>query len=461
MKNNTWNRMIANYVETDPTFYKQLVRIALPVALQSVITVGVNLVDTIMLGELGETALSASSLGNQFVSLFLFICMGISMGTSVLVSRFWGAQDSVSLNKTITIAYRVGIVLALLFTALNIAAPETIMTLYTNEQPVIEAGTVYLRWSTITFLLMTLSTVSTNIMRSVGLTHIPFIAAVSAFGINIGANYVLIFGKLGFPEMGVAGAALGTVIARIVETSIICGYFFLYDQRIHFRLRNIFSPCRDMLREFLRISVPVMLSDGLLGVGESVLAVIMGHIGSQFVSANAITNVVQRVSTIFITGIAYSGCILTGQTLGKQQLHAARRQGYTFLGLGVIIGIAAAVIIKMISSPVINAYNITDETKAIACQLMDAIGIIIIFRSTNSILTKGVLRGGGDTKFLVLADTSTMWLVAIPLGALAGWVWDIPAFWVYICLHADQIIKAIWCIFRLQSGKWIQRIRGV
>lgn len=453
--------MIANYVETDPTFYKQLVRIALPVALQSVITVGVNLVDTIMLGELGETALSASSLGNQFVSLFLFICMGISMGTSVLVSRFWGAQDSVSLNKTITIAYRVGIVLALLFTALNIAAPETIMTLYTNEQPVIEAGTVYLRWSTITFLLMTLSTVSTNIMRSVGLTHIPFIAAVSAFGINIGANYVLIFGKLGFPEMGVAGAALGTVIARIVETSIICGYFFLYDQRIHFRLRNIFSPCRDMLREFLRISVPVMLSDGLLGVGESVLAVIMGHIGSQFVSANAITNVVQRVSTIFITGIAYSGCILTGQTLGKQQLHAARRQGYTFLGLGVIIGIAAAVIIKMISSPVINAYNITDETKAIACQLMDAIGIIIIFRSTNSILTKGVLRGGGDTKFLVLADTSTMWLVAIPLGALAGWVWDIPAFWVYICLHADQIIKAIWCIFRLQSGKWIQRIRGV
>lgn len=461
MKNNTLNRIISNYVETDLSFYKKLIKIALPVAMQSVITVGVNLVDTIMLGELGETALSASSLGNQFISLFMFICMGVSMGTSVLVSRFWGAQDSVSLKKSITIAYRVGIVLALIFTALNISAPEMIMTLYTDEQPVIEAGTVYLRWSTVTFLLVTLSTVSTNIMRSVGLNHIPFIAAVSAFGINIGANYVLIFGKFGFPEMGVAGAALGTVIARIVETCIICGYFFLYDKRIHFRLGNIFSPCRDMLGEFLRISIPVMLSDGLLGVGESVLAVVMGHIGSQFVSANAITNVVQRVSTIFITGIAYSGCIITGQTLGKQQVDAARKQGYTFLGLGLVIGMAAAVIIKIISSPVINAYNITDETKAIAYQLMDAIGIIIIFRSTNSILTKGVLRGGGDTKFLVLADTSTMWLVAIPLGALAGWIWDIPAFWVYICLHADQIIKAIWCAFRLQSGKWIKKINGI
>lgn len=461
MNNNTFHHFVSNYIETDPSFYKNSIKIALPVALQSVITVGVNLVDTIMLGELGETALSASSLGNQFISLFMFICMGVSMGTSVLVSRFWGAQDSVSLKKSITIAYRFGIVLALLFTALNYSVPETIMTLYTDEQPVIEAGTVYLRWSTVTFLLITLSTVSTNIMRSVGLNHIPFIAAVSAFGINIGANYVLIFGKFGFPEMGVAGAALGTVIARIVETCIICGYFFLYDKRIHFRLHNILSPCKDMLGEFLRISIPVMLSDGLLGIGESVLAVIMGHIGSQFVSANAITNVVQRVSTIFITGIAYSGCIVTGQTLGKQQVDSARKQGYTFLGLGLIIGIVAAVIIKIISSPVINAYNITTETKAIAYQLMDAIGVIIIFRSTNSILTKGVLRGGGDTKFLVLADTSTMWLVAIPLGALAGWIWDIPAFWVYICLHADQILKAIWCVFRLQSGKWIKKIQGV
>lgn len=152
--------------------------------------------------------------------------------------------------------------------------------------------------------------------------------------------------------------------------------------------------------------------DGLLGVGDNVLASIIGHIGGNFVSANSITNVLSRVSRIFISG------------------------------------------------PMLSAYNITQETYEIARQLVYAISIIIVFRSTNSILTKGVLRGGGDTKFLLAADMSTMWLIAIPLGAFAGLVLDIPPFWVFICLHADQIVKAVWCVFRLKSGKWIKKIKG-
>ena len=449
------------YFETDGAFYKDLAKIALPVALQSIITTGVNLVDTIMLGQLGETALSASSLANHFISLFLFLCMGISMGSSVLTSRFWGARDFVSLKKVITVAMRFGILLALLFTVVNIAVPEQIMSLYSKETEVILEGAIYLRWSTITFLLTGLSTVATNIMRSVGLTHIPFIASISAFLINIGGNYIFIFGKFGAPRMGVAGAALGTVIARIVETAVICGYFWVVDQRVRYRVKDLLSPCRDMVGEFLRVSVPVMLSDGLLGVGDNVLAVIMGHIGSSFVSANAITVVVQRISTIFITGLSYSGCFIIGKTLGEGEQAKVKRQGYTFLILGLVIGALAGGITFLIRTPVINAYNITADTKLIAEQLMDAISIIIIFRSTNSILTKGVLRGGGDTRFLFLADTITMWCIAIPLGALAGLVLHLPAFWVFVFLYSDQIIKAVWCVFRLRSGKWVKKIRGV
>ena len=294
------------YLETDRKFYRDVVKIALPVAMQSVITTGVNLVDTIMLGSLGETALSASSLANQFITLFTFLCMGVSMGASVLTSRFWGSQDLFSLKKVITVALRSGVLLALAFTAANVLFSRQIMSLYTQEQPVIDAGAEYLIWSTATFLLMGLSTVSTNIMRSVGLPHLPFIGAVSAFLINIGANWIFIFGKFGAPRMGVAGAAVGTVIARLVEFCIIVGYFLLADKHVRYRVKDLFSPCREMVGEFLRISVPVMLSDGLLGVGENVLAIIMGHIGSQFVSANAITLVVQRISTIFITGISFS-----------------------------------------------------------------------------------------------------------------------------------------------------------
>lgn len=453
-------RFVEKYIETDRTFYKRLLTIAVPVILQSLITTGVNMVDNIMLGQLTETALSGSTQANQFIMLFTFAVMGVSMGASVLSSRYWGAKDLTSLKKVITIALRFGLALGLGFTIVDVFLPRQIMGLYFRPEAVaeIEAGVAYLRWSTATFLLMALSYVLTNIMRSMNLSNVPLVASIFAFVVNVGANYVLIFGKLGFPEMGVAGAALGTVIARIVETGIII-FFFLRDETLRYRLRDLFLRCGDLVRDFLRISVPVMLSDCLLGLGDNVLAIIMGQIGSGFVSANSITTILQRISTIFISGLSFSGCFLTGQILGEGRTEDARRQGYTYLILGAVVGGCAALIIQLVSDSVINVYNITDETKAIARELMNALSVIVIFRSTNSILTKGVLRGGGDTQFLLAADMSTMWLIAVPLGALAGLVLHLSTFYTYLFLHADQIIKAVWCVFRLRSGKWIKKIK--
>lgn len=455
------SRLTEKYLETNREFYVRLFQIAVPVILQSLITTGVNLADNIMLGQLTETALSASTQANQFIGLFTFAMMGISMGASVLSSRFYGAGDYISLKKVITIALRFGLLLGALFTLVDILIPRQIISLYFkgSESEIIAEGVTYLRWSIPTFLLIAISLVCTNIMRSAGLTHVPLIASASAFGINIGANYIFIFGHLGAPAMGVAGAALGTVVARVVETAIILTFFFR-NRSLNYHPKDLFLPSDDMLPEFVRISVPVMLSDTLLGLGDNVLAVVMGQIGASFVSANSITNVIQRVSTIFITGLSFSGCFLTGQVLGERRIEDAQRQGYTYAILGLVIGIVAAAIIQIIATPVVNAYNISAQTKEIAFELMNAVSIIIIFRSTNSILTKGVLRGGGDTKFLLMADMTTMWLLAVPLGALAGLVLHLPAFWIYIFLHFDQIVKAVWCLFRLKSEKWIKKVKG-
>lgn len=412
--------------ETDPSFYKRLLTIAIPVVLQSVITTGVNLVDNIMLGQLTETALSAATQANQFINLYMFAIMGISMGASVLSSRYWGAQNIAALKKVISIA----------------------------------EGVRYLRWSTVTFFLMAFSFVLTNILRSTGHSHVPLIASFCAFSINIGANYIFIFGKLGFPAMGVAGAALGTVVARVVETTVIATGF-LRNKKLGFRVPDLFMPFWDMVPEFLRISVPVMLSDCLLGLGDNVLAVIMGRIGSGFVSANSIMMIIQRVSTIVITGLAFSGCFLTGQVLGEGRVQAARRQGNTYLLIGILFGSLASVIIRQISGAVISFYKITPQTQEIAYELMDALCIIVLFRTVNSILSKGVLRGGGDTRFLLVADMTTMWLFAVPLGMLAGLKLQLPPFYTYLFLYSDQIVKAFWCIWRLRSGKWIKHIQGV
>ena len=448
---------IRNHLELNSPFFRSLLKIAVPGILQSLSTTGINLIDTMMLGRLGETALSASSLSNQFIMLFTFAIMGIAMGASVLASRFWGAQDLPRLKKVMTIALRAGLAMAAVFTLANVLFPSQIMRFYILQEDVVAAGRTYLLWSTPTYLLFALTTITTNLLRSCGITRVSLYGALAAFFVNIGANYVLIFGKLGLPAMGVAGAALGTVIARIVECGVVAGYFFT-KQKVRYRLRDLLTPCRDLLREFLRISIPVMLSDSLLGVGESVLAMIMGRIGSGFVSANAIANVVQRVSTIFITGLSFAGCFMIGNTLGAGKTDTARRQGSTILLIGLFFGLVAAAVIESVKGPVIRSYRITAETQQIAYQLMHGISVIVIFRATNSVLTKGVLRGGGDTTFLVIADLSTMWLLAIPVGALAGLVLHLSPFWIYLALHLDQIVKAVWCIFRLRSGKWIRHI---
>lgn len=449
---------VNKYIETDKKFYIDLVKIALPVALQSLITTGVNMVDNIMLGQLGEIAMNGAYFANQFIMLFTFLCMGISMGSSVMTSRFYGAKDQVSLKKVISIALRFSFFLALLFTIINVLGGRGIMSLYTPEGRIVEAGTSYLYWSTSTYILMALSTVLTNIMRSIGMSLVPIIASAISFGINIFANYCFIFGKFGCPEMGVAGAALGTVIARIIETLVILLFFLYRNKVVKFRAKDLFTSTKDMVPEYIKIALPVLFSDGLLGVGENVLASIMGHISDEFVSANSITMVVSRASTIVITGIAFSGCFLTGKTLGEGRRKDAEKQGWTMLYIGVAVGLIAALIIEIEAHPIIESYKITEETKGIAYSLMNALALIIVFRSTNSILTKGVLRGGGDTRFLLVADMTSKWLLGIPLGYLAGIKMSLPMFWVFLFLHVDDIVKAIWSVCRMKSGKWIKKI---
>ena len=218
--------------------------------------------------------------------------------------------------------------------------------------------------------------------------------------------------------------------------------------------------CGELVREYINVGVPVIVSDALLAFGSSAVAMIMGRIGKEFVSANSITFVTQQLSTVMIQGVCQAGCIVTGHTLGRGEREKAQSQAWTFLALGVLIGAFASGVILLISETVISFYNITDETREIARQLMLAISIIVVFQATNSIMMKGVLRGGGDTRFLMVADILFLWAVSVPLGALAGLVWHLSAFWIYFFLKIDQVLKAFWCVSRLRSGKWMKGISG-
>lgn len=444
----------------DKGFYLNVAKIAIPIALQGLITSGVNMMDTIMVGMVGETQLSAVSLANQFINIFHIFCMGIGMGASVLVARYYGMDDKPALKKTVSIMLRLCLAMATLFCAATLLMPPMIMKIYTAEEAIISYGIRYLEYSVVTYFLLGLSLTCTIVLRNVGQVKIPLYTSIAAFFVNVGANYVFIFGKFGAPRMDVAGAALGTLIARIFEFCVICGYLFLKDKKIGFRVKDIFSPVGNLWREYIRISIPVLISDGILALGNNSVAMVIGRLGESFVAANAVTAVTQQLSSVFTQGFSQAGAIVTGYTLGEGDKEKAHRQGYAFLGLGLVFGLFAATVIMLISEPMIRAYDLSAETQAIARQLMLSISIIILFQATNSIMTKGVLRGGGDTKMLMLTDNIFLWVASVPLGIIAGPVLHLPAFWIYFALKIDQVLKAVWCVVRLRSGKWIKKIRS-
>ena len=452
--------MIKKLISKDKTFYKTVAGIAVPIALQGLITTGVNMMDTIMIGMVGETELSAVSLANTFIHIYQILCMGIGLGASVLVARYYGMGDKTSMQKSVSIMTRLCIGIAALFAIATFLFPTQIMQIYTSEKRIIANGVKYLRWSVVTYFLLGLSLTSTIILRNVGKVQMPLFTSIGACLVNVGANYIFIFGKFGAPAMGVAGAAVGTLIARIFEFVIIDGYLWFKDTAIEFRLKNFFMPVGGLWKEYIRISIPVLISDGILALGNNSVAMVIGRLGESFVAANAITSVTQQLSSVLIQGFSQAGAIVTGHTLGEGKREKAQEQGYALLGLGFFFGLVSAGIIMLISEPMIRAYNVSPETAELARELMDAISIIVWFQATNSIMTKGTLRGGGDTKVLMIADNVFLWVFSLPLGILAGLVLHLPAFWIYIFLKIDQIMKCVWCVLRLNSGKWIKKIES-
>ena len=450
---------IRDYLGTKE-LYLQMLRLGLPISIQSLIAVGMNMIDTVMLGGMGDAQLSAASLAGQYTTLFLICAMGLGMGATVLTTRFYGSGDMHSLKKAVTIMLWCELAITVAFTAVAVLFPVGIMRIFTKDAAIIQYGTVYLNWLLPTYFAMAFSQGCTIVLRSAGELWVPLLTSAASLLVNMFFNWVFIFGNLGAPRMEIAGAALATTIAWVFQLLVICGYFFFAEKKLAYRLRDLRLRCGDMAGEFLRISMPVLVSDSLLGLGNSAVSMVMGHMGQNFAAANSVTMVVQQLSTVLHHGAAGASGIITGHTMGKGDYEKARRDGYAFVFIGLLIGCAAALGILVLRRPIIDYYQVSAEAKAAAWQLMNAILVIVVFQSVNGILTKGVLRAGGDTRFLMVGDVLFLWIASIPLGALAGLVWGLPAFWVYFLLKIDQVIKCVWCVRRLRSGKWMKKIRG-
>lgn len=440
----------------DRHFYTSLLSIMLPVALQQAINVGVNMLDTMMLGSFGEVVLSASSLANQYYNFFTIFNLGIIGGCSVLCAQYWGAGDRERVYETFALALRLSIGLALVFSVLTALFPYQIMKIYTSEGAVIDQGVKYLRITAFVFLFHGTGFVTAQLMRSVKQARLGLVVSIIAFFVNLAANYIFIFGKFGAPRLEIAGAALGTLISRVVEFGATFCYVLVIDQKLGMRLKHLLkNPSAQFFRNYFHMGAPVLVSDGLLGLGGNIVSVVLGHMGSAVVAGNSVCSVVERMLTVVIQGVANASSIITGHTIGSGDVTKARQQGETFYFLSLVFGAVAALMMLIVGPMTIKLYSLEAETITVTHQIMYAYVAVTFFSAIQSIMTKGVLRGGGDTRFLMVADILFMWLVSIPLGAVTGLMLHWPAWAVLLCLRADYIIKSVWCVSRLRSGKWI------
>ena len=430
----------------------------IPIVLQQLITSGVNFMDNLMIGSFGETQIAAASFGNQFYSVFQFICMGLGSGAVVLSSQYWGRKEIEPMRSVASIALRLSAALCAVFTLLAVAFPQSIIRIFTDEAAVIAVGTPYLRLIGVTFLMAGLSSTTTYLLRSVGTVHISLIGSVAAFFLNIFFNWVFIFGKLGAPRLELVGAAVGTVIARAFECCFVFGYFILKDTRFGFRVKHFFLSGGNQWKRYFQYGLPVLISDTLLGVSLSLISVILGHMGSEVSAASAMVASVVQITTVLNSAVAAASAIVIGNTIGQGDIARAKREGNSYMLLSLLFGLVMIVPLLLLERPYFSLYNIEEGTWAIAHGILLINCCFLPIQTNAYVSSKGVLRGGGDTRFIMVADSAAVWLISLPLGALAAFVWHMDPVIVYLFLRIQYPVKGIICFIRYCTGKWIKVI---
>ena len=440
-------------------FLKYASRLAFPIMIQNLIGTLVNMADTVMLGYVSQTAMSASSLANQFTFILFCLYYGMAAGTSVLCAQYWGKGDKKTVEKILGLAERISLIVSAVFFAVSFAMPTTIMKIFTNSPETIASGSEYLRVISFSFVFMGFSQVFMSALRSIGKIMLPSVTYVVSLCVNVICNATFIFGLFGLPKLGVTGVALGTVIARIVEV-VICLVYSLHSSDVRFRIKYFFAKAGVLFQDFMKIATPAVINDVVWSLATSAFAAILGHIGDDMVAANAVAVMVVNIGAIACRGFSNATTIIVSQELGKNGVDTAREYGKRMLRITIVVSLIGCGVILAIRPVILNFYR--DKLTETAIYYLGVFIIMTTWRlmgeSINTCLICGCFRGGGDTRFGMITDTIFMWLVAVPLTFLAAYVLKLPPIWVYFVMTLDEFEKMPVVFVHYIRGKWLTNI---
>jgi len=449
-----------------PEFYKPLIALAVPLILQNIINNSHGLIDTFMVGGLGETELAAVTLGNNVFFMLMLMMFGIQSGTGILISQYWGRKDTKTINRILGLGFMVSGLISAIFITIVIIAPRTVMSLMTPDAALIDVGVQYITSVAPAFVLNALTMIYLSAQRSMENARIGLAVLLISTISSTFLNYLLIYGSMGFPRMGVRGAALATVIARCIEFGIVLGYALL-NSRFKLRFKYILKPGEIISRDFAKYCIPVIINETLWGFGVMLYPIIVGNMRSaaSSVAAYSIALSIDRILSAAFFGVGTAAAVLIGKRLGEgktgDEAYFYAKDMLKIIGvvgaaMGAFMAVLTTFVLKPFLFPLFN--NISEETIRTAWLLILISSCAMVFRSQNYTIICGVLRGGGDVRAAATIDVGFLYTIGLPLAYIFGLRLEMGVYMVFGAIFIEEVVKCVACQLRFRTRKWINNV---
>ena len=442
----------------DRSFYRSLIALAVPVALQNLITFAVSFADNLMVGALGDAAVSGVYMGGQIQTFLQMFSGGIEGAILILAAQYWGKRDTESIRRIVSIGLHFSVVCGLILTGICFIFPRPIISLFTGDPTVVEDGAAYLRVVCFSYLFFCVTQALIAAMRSVEIARIGMVVSAISLVVNVSLNYCLIFGHFGFPAMGVTGAALATVISRITETAVRVFYVARIDQRLKLKPRDLLHTDRELRRDFIRYGMPIIGGNVVWSVNMMASSAILGRFNASVITATSVANTLNSLAYVTMNGMSAALGIITGKTVGAGRYDRMKEYAYTTQVLFLLLGFVTGGVIFLLKGPFIGLYSgITAEAAAVSAQFINVLSVTAIGTCYQVPTLFGLVKSGGDVGFVFKNDTIFVFLVVLPSAIIASYL-GAPAWVVFACLKCDQILKCFVAVVKINSFNWMKNL---
>ncbi|MDR0357138.1 MAG: MATE family efflux transporter [Clostridiales Family XIII bacterium] len=440
------------------TFGKKLLRVALPISLQSLIASSLSLVDNLMVGNLGETELASVGLSTQIHLIFWMVLFGFNGGTTTYMAQFWGKRDLKSIRRVTGISVSVSFSVGLLFFFVSIFFPRFVLGIFTNIPEVLDMGMHFVRYSAVIFLTWSVVVPLTAALKATQQTSVPLKISVVVFGTNTILCVVFIFGMFGAPRLGIMGACLATAVSRILELVLYLVTIFARKNIIAGSLRDFFSWDKKLFRKVLANAVPTTVNEAMWGIGVSFYNAAFGRMGVTEFAAVQAGNTIQNIFSLACFSMGDAMLILVGEKLGKGELDEGYRLAGRIMKVAVIIGAVAGALLLVLSRFIVKLFEFTPQGSRYTVLILLVYGVFLFIKIHNAAIITGVLRAGGDTRFAMFAEIACVWLIGVPVAFFFALCAKLPIYLVVLCVQAEELTKFFVLRRRYKSKKWVKNL---